>query len=54
MTSLRILHYLRRRLTLLDAIKDLLKQYIKEESVSKVTALQNYLQNEHSITVEHS
>ena len=54
MESLRILHYAGRRHSRLNTIKDLLKQHIKDEPVSKLSELQYYLQNKHSITVEHS
>ena len=54
MASLRTLHYAGRKPSRLDIIKDLLKQYVKDEPVSKLSEVQYYLQNKHSITVEHS
>ncbi len=48
------LKYDGRRPSGLDAVKDLLIAYIKRESVSKLSELQQYLFAHHSITVEHS
>jgi hypothetical protein len=38
----------------LDAVKEVLIKYIKEESVSKLSKLQDFLATQHSIEVEHS
>ncbi len=48
------LHYEGRRPSGLDAVKDVLIKYIKEQSVSKLAELQDFLQTKHSIIVEHS
>ena len=48
------LHYEGRRPSGLDAVKDLLSKYIKEQSVSKLSELQDFLETQHSIAVEHS
>lgn len=48
------LHYEGRRPSGLDAVKDLLLQYIKEQSISKLSELQDFLETQHSIAVEHS
>jgi transposase len=48
------LHYEGRRPSGLDAFKDVLIKHIKEQSVSKLSELQDFLETKHSITVEHS
>ncbi len=48
------LHYEGRRPSGLDAVKDVLIKYIKEQSVSKLSELQDFLKTKHSIIVEHS
>jgi transposase len=48
------LHYEGRRPSALDAIKDLLIKHIREQSISKLTELQFFLETKHSIVVEHS
>lgn len=48
------LHYEGRRPSVLDAVKHLLLNYIKEQSVSKLSELQDFLETQHSIVVEHS
>ena len=48
------LHYEGRRPSGLDAVKDLLLKYIKEQSISKLSELQDFLEAQHSIVVEHS
>ena len=48
------LHYEGRRPSVLDTVKHLLLKYIKEQSVSKLSELQDFLETKHSITVEHS
>lgn len=48
------LHYEGRRPSGLDAVKDLLLKYIKEQSISKLSELQDFLETQHSIVVEHS
>jgi transposase len=48
------LHYEGRRPSGLDAVKDLLIKYIKEQSVSKLSDLQYFLETKHSIVIEHS
>jgi transposase len=52
--SLSCLKYDGRRPSGLDAVKDLLIAYIKRESVSKLSELQDYLFTHHSLAVEHS
>ena len=48
------LHYDGRRPSALDAIKDLLITHIREQSIGKLSELQDFLETRHSITVEHS
>lgn len=48
------LHYEGRRPSALDAIKDLLIKHISEQSIGKLSELQDFLETRHSITVEHS
>lgn len=48
------LHYEGRRPSALDAIKDLLIKHIREQSIGKLSELQDFLETKHSITVEHS
>lgn len=48
------LHYEGRRPSRLDTVKDVLIKYIKEQSVSKLSELQDFLETKHSIIVEHS
>ena len=48
------LHYDGRRPSRLDAVKSLLLEYIKSESISKLSELQYYLKTNHGIVVEHS
>ena len=48
------LHYEGRRPSALDAIKDLLITHIREQSIGKLSELQDFLETRHSITVEHS
>ena len=48
------LHYEGRRPSSLDAVKDLLLKHIREQSVSKLSELQDFLLKTHSIEVEHS
>lgn len=48
------LHYEGRRPSALDAIKDLLIKHIREQSIGKLSELQDFLETRHSITVEHS
>jgi transposase len=52
--GLACLKYDGRRPSGLDAVKDLLIAYIKRESVSKLSELQDYLLTNHSLAVEHS
>jgi transposase len=52
--GLRKLHYEGRRPSGLDAVKDVLIKHIKEQSVSTLSELQDFLATKHSITVEHS
>ena len=47
-------HYEARRPSGLDAVKDLVLKYIKEQSISKLSELQDFLDAQHSIVVEHS
>jgi transposase len=54
LTGLSKLHYDGRRPSALDAVKEHLLKYIRQQSVSKLSDLQQYLQTNHSITVEHS
>lgn len=54
LAGLSKLHYEGRRPSALDAIKDLLIKHIREQSISKLSELQDFLEAEHSITVEHS
>jgi transposase len=48
------LQYEGRRPSGLDAVKEVLIKYIKEQSVSKLSELQDFLETKHSIIVEHS
>jgi transposase len=48
------LHYEGRRPSSLDAIKELMLNHIKTNSVSKLSELQHYIKVNHSIDVEHS
>jgi len=48
------LHYEGRRPSALDAIKDLLIKHVREQSISKLSELQFFLETKHSIVVEHS
>jgi transposase len=48
------LHYEGRRPSALDPIKDLLLKHIREQSISKLSELQDFLETNHSIVVEHS
>lgn len=48
------LRYEGRRPSALDAIKDLLIKHIREQSISKLSELQNFLESKHSIVAEHS
>jgi transposase len=52
--GLRKLHYEGRRPSGLDAVKEVLIKHIKEQSVSKLSELQDFLETKHSIIVEHS
>jgi transposase len=54
LSGLRKLHYEGRRPSGLDAVKEVLIKYIKEQSVSKLAELQDFLETNHSIVVEHS
>jgi transposase len=54
LAGLSILHYEGRRPSVLDTIKDVLIKHIKEQSISKLSELQDFLETEHSIVVEHS
>jgi len=54
LAGLSKLHYEGRRPSALDAIKDLLIKHIREQSISKLSMLQDYLEAKHSIAVEHS
>jgi transposase len=54
LAGLSKLHYEDRRPSALDAIKDLLIKYIREQSISKLSELQVFLETKHSISVEHS
>lgn len=54
LSGLSKLHYEGRRPSALDAIKDLLIKHIREQPVSKLSELQDFLHTKHSIKVEHS
>ena len=54
LTGLSKLHYDGRRPSGLDAVKDLLIKHIREQSISKLSELQDFLASKHSIVVEHS
>jgi transposase len=54
LNGLSKLHYEGRRPSGLDAVKDLLIKYIKEQSVGKLSDLQYFLKTKHSIVIEHS
>ena len=54
LAGLRKLHYEGRRPSVLDPIKDLLISHIREQSISKLSELQDFLEAKHSIAVEHS
>jgi transposase len=54
LSGLTTLHYEGRRPSVLDSIKDTLKNHIRQHSISKLSELQHYLEVTHSITVEHS
>ena len=54
LAGLSKLHYECRRPSALDAIKDLLLKHIREQSISKLSELQDFLEAKHSISVEHS
>jgi transposase len=54
LTGLGKLQYEGRRPSSLDAVKDVLIKHIKQESVSKLSELQDFLETKYSITVEHS
>ena len=48
------LHYEGRRPSALDGIKELLIKHIREHSISKLSELQDFLETNYSIVVEHS
>jgi len=48
------LQYEGRRLSVLDPIKELLIKHIRENSISKLSELQDFLETNYSIAVEHS
>ena len=54
LAGLSKLHYEGRRPSVLDAIKDLLISHIREQSISKLSELQDFLEAKHSIAAEHS
>jgi transposase len=48
------LHYEGRRPSALDSIRELLIKHIREHSISKLSELQDFLETNYSIAVEHS
>jgi transposase len=52
--SLSKLHYKGRRPSSLDCVKVELLKYIKEQSVSQLSELQQFLSDQYSIKIEHS
>lgn len=48
------LHYEGRRPSVLDGIKELLIKHIREHSISKLSELQDFLETNYSIVIEHS
>ena len=54
LAGLSKLHYEGRRPSVLDSIKDALIKHIREHSISKFSDLQDFLETQHSIVVEHS
>ena len=54
LAGLSKLHYKGRRPAVLDSIKNALIKHISKHSISKFSDLQDFLETQHSIVVEHS
>ena len=52
--ELCLLHYTGRRISKLEAKKELIKEYVEKEKVSTIAQLKNWLENNYQIFVEHS